>query len=74
MLRDIHKLNKFLISCCDIVIYNKQFTFGLCPLSRHRTTKTLGISCLESDKGVFCYVNEVTFGKFLGPQGMEAGC
>ena len=24
---------------------------------------TLGISCDEGDEGIFCYVNEVTFGK-----------
>ena len=27
--------------------------------------KNLGISCDKSDKGVFCYVNEVSFGKSL---------
>lgn len=28
------------------------------PSSWHRARKTLGISCVESLRGVFCYVNE----------------
>ena len=41
-----------LISCCDIVIYNKKHTFDLCPLSWHRAPKTFGISRGESNEGV----------------------
>ena len=37
---------------CDILVYNKKHTFGLCSISWHKA-KTLGISCDESNKGVF---------------------
>ena len=32
--------------------------FGLGPYSWHRALKTIGISCNESDKDVFCYIHE----------------
>ena len=44
------------------MIYNK-YAFGFCP--KHRAPKTLAISCEEGNKGTFCYVNEVIFGKPL---------
>ena len=37
--------------------------FGLHSLIWHRVPKTLGICCHKNDKGVFCHVNEMTFGK-----------
>lgn len=45
---------------CDMVIYNK-YILGLHPHSWHRATQTLGILGDESDKGVFWYVNKVTW-------------
>ena len=36
-----------------------------------RVPKTSGISCEESNKGVFCYVDEVSLGK---PLRIWAGC
>ena len=36
--------------------------------------KTLGISCDKSNKCVFCYDNEVTFGRSFGNLGMGPGC
>lgn len=53
---------------CDTVINNKKY------YSSHfwpTAPKTLGISCDDRDKGVFCYVNEVTFRKATW---MGAGC
>lgn len=50
------------VNQCDIVTYNKKYIFGLSPLSWHRAPKAIGISCDESDKSVFCYVNDVVFG------------
>ena len=35
------------------------------------SAKILDIPCSERDKGVFCYVNRVTFGKHLR---MKVGC
>ena len=58
---DVHELNKLLISCCDIMIYNKKNIFGLFPPSWQRAPKILGFSHEENEKGVFCYVNEVGF-------------
>lgn len=50
------------VNQCDIVTYNKKYTFGLSPLSRHRGPQAIGISPDESDTSVFCYVNDVVFG------------
>ena len=58
---------------CDIVTYNKKYTFGLPPHFCHRAPKTLGISCEERDKGVFRYVIEVTFEKQLKDGGWLLG-
>lgn len=44
----------------DTVTYEK-YVFGLCPPFWHRGPKILGISCFESHKRVFRYVNEVAF-------------
>ena len=42
-------------------ICNMKYIFDLHPHVWHRVPKTLGVSCAERDKGVFCCVNEVTF-------------
>lgn len=47
------------------MIYNKKYIFDVCPCFCHRAPKTFGISSDEHDKGVFCYVNKVTFVKHL---------
>lgn len=47
-------------------------TFGLCPCFWHTAPKILGISCDKSNKSVFCYVNEVTFRKYLWLGGLVA--
>ena len=56
----------------DLMICNKIYVFGLKCLSWHRD-KTLGIFCNKSNKGVICYVNEVTFRKPLNNLGVGAG-
>ena len=63
-------ITKFRGETCDNVIYN-ECIFGLLPCSWCRYPKTLEISTDESNKGVFCYVNKVTTGKYLW---MGAGC
>ena len=45
---------------CDIEIYSKKCVFGLHSSLWHRAPKTLGVPSTESNKGVFCYVNEMT--------------
>lgn len=58
---------------CDIVIYTKH-TFGLCPHSWHRVSKTLGFSPnVESYKSLLLH-NKVSLGKFLGKLRMGLGC
>lgn len=37
----------------------------------HKAPKTFDISCAESEKDIFCYVNEMTFRNYLM---MGAGC
>lgn len=59
---------------CDIVICNKKSVFGLCPPFWYMAPQILGISCNESSKGVFCYVNETTFGKHLSLGASCQGC
>jgi len=54
------------------VIYNKELILGLHLHSWHRAPRTLGITCQENWKAVFCYVNEMTFGKPEG-WGLVAG-
>ena len=44
---------------CDTVIYNMYLVLYC---SWYRAPKILGISCNENLKGVFCYINGVTFG------------
>ena len=51
------------------MIGKKKHVLGLQPLSWHRAPKTLGIFYDNSNQGVFCYVNEVTFGKPLSNLG-----
>ena len=48
---------------CNVVLYNKKCTFGSHPISG-RVLNALGISCDESNKGIFDYVKEVIFGKY----------
>lgn len=67
------KLIKFLemrLGRCDIMIYNKNYVYGLCLFFQHRD-KTLGMSWVMRNKDIFFYVNEVTFGPQLR---MGAGC
>lgn len=46
---------------CATVMYNNAYlVLDSIPA---RVPKTLGISCNENTKGVFCYVNEVDFRK-----------
>ena len=55
---------------CDTVISNKKHVSDLQPWCCHRAPKTLGISCGQSLKHLFCGVNEVTLGKPLdNPKG-----
>ena len=49
--------------CYGTVTCHKKYVFGFYPSFWHRAPKTLGIS--PSDKGAFCFVNEVTLGKSL---------
>lgn len=58
----------FIDKKCDIVIYNRKYTFGLCPLT---APKTLRISEVMRVIKAFCYVNKMAFGKHLR---LEAGC
>lgn len=60
----------FLISS-DIVILilNIYLVFSSCFW--HKAPKTFDISCAESEKDIFCYVNEMTFRNYLK---MGAGC
>lgn len=63
------------LSQYDIMIYNKKYTFGLCPVSGHRDPKTLGISTWMRAVKVFfffCYVTKVTFGPHLRMGGLVA--
>lgn len=54
---------------CATVMYNNAYlVLDSIPA---RVPKTLGISCNENTKGVFCYVNEVVFGGHLRE---GAGC
>lgn len=57
----------------DIVIYNNTYIFGLCPISGTELWKPGNFLSDESNKSVFCYVNEISFGHT--PQWrMGAGC
>ena len=47
-------------SIYDILIYNKKF--GFVPISDIEPLKILTFPKYESNKDVFCYVNEVNFG------------
>ena len=52
---------------CDILIYNKKYY--ICPSLQFLAQScynSWNFLCGESDKGVFCNVNEVTFGLPLG--------
>lgn len=50
-----------MVAHCDIVIYNKEYVFGLSPGFQNRAPKTFGIPQADSDKSVVCQINEVTF-------------
>lgn len=50
---------------------DKKHIFGLCPDFCHRACKILEFPKYESNKGVVCYINEVTFGQHVT---VEAGC
>ena len=54
------------LDMCDIVIYNKKYTFGLLPSSWHGAPKILRTSCDRSSESIICYVDEATFGKSPG--------
>ena len=41
--------------------YNKKYIFGLPSHSQHRVPKTLNLLSVESSKGIFCHVKEVTW-------------
>lgn len=55
----------------DIVIYRKKCAFGSPPISGLESLKPLEFLSDESDKGVFCYFNDVTFGQH---RRIGAGC
>lgn len=50
---------------CDTVTYNKKNTYLVFLSFLGRALKPLESPNVESCKGVFCYANEVTFGKHL---------
>ena len=51
----------FIQYCNDIVIYNKKYIFGPCPVSGHRAPKTFrNFLSNESSTATFCYINELT--------------
>ena len=73
------------LAYCDIVIYKKnvfdhsddQYMY-ISPIYlacsyflTHSSQSPWNFLNVESNKGIFCYVNDVTFGKLIG---MEAGC
>lgn len=56
----------------NMVIYNKKYIFGLPSSFGHRAPTTVGIFLSEgSNKAIFCFDNEKTFGKHLK---IWAGC
>lgn len=55
----------------DVVIPNNKYLLGLHFLFLAQTPKIFDISCAESVKDIFCYVNEMTFRNYLK---MGAGC
>ena len=59
---------------CDIMIYNKEYIFGLCHRFWPKVPKTLGSFSKESCNGVLCYVKLVIFGKPVGNLRMCVGC
>lgn len=64
--------NLKIIISCDIVIYNKNYIFGLHPHSWQRAPKNYwNFLCEKSIKGILYYVNEVNFRKLIK---MVAGC
>ena len=65
------RFGEYLTQVCfrqfDTVIYGKKYVFGLHLPFWHRAPKTLVIILSDKrDKGIFCYVNEATFGPPLG--------
>nr|XP_060467488.1 phosphatidylinositol 3,4,5-trisphosphate-dependent Rac exchanger 2 protein [Panthera onca] len=66
-MRPFNEVDCFLKSCLN----SRKPLRVLVSTKPREFSKTLGISCEENNKGVFCSVNEVTFGK---PLLMGAGC
>lgn len=61
-----------IVTTYDIVIYDKKDIFVLCLYFWHGAPKkTLGIFCDEDNNGVFCFINEVTLGKY--PNNLRMG-
>lgn len=48
------------------MIYNMKDIISVHPISGIEFLILLDFLSVESNKGVFCYVNKVTFGKYLG--------
>ena len=59
---------------CDVVIYNKKYILGFHLHSWQSSENAWNFLNIESNQGIFCYVNEVAFGKPLGHLRMETGC
>ena len=69
--RQKEKILRDYIYECDTAIYNKKHMLDLHSLFLNIANPSSWDLSIESHNGVFYYVNEMTFGKFLK---MRAGC